>query len=197
MQTDQDIEAIWNKLASIYSNKRGLRPQRSWFNTGMSARTTANRLRLLEGGPAAKLFFEHTKNCDRAALQYLRVRAKVNQEQAATAARINTVMNVTILIGFVVLTNQLFPGLIQRHFSQLLAEQSVPNVIIGVILPVFIVCLAGFIAGYSYAGVTQARDLVHMLELSLARRGLEPADDGGGDGATVEDGLRRNFLSDV
>ncbi len=167
----KDIEAIWDKLSKIFNNWAGIRPRKSWFTTGYSERAGYKRLRILENGREAVKFYDITKDLNMRELRYLLKRAELNFEQAYSAGRINNVISGTAVIGMVVLFNQIFPGTIAKHlFEPLMSNLHRPAAIFVILC--YLSALLFFIGNlsYSFGGTAQARDLKHLLELSLARR---------------------------
>jgi len=108
----KELEATWDKLAKIFNNWAGIRPRKNWVTTGLTERAGHNRLRVLEDGKEAEKFYVLTKDLNDRDLRYLLKRAELNFEQAYSAARLSTVLNGTILIGFLVLFNQMVSGVI-------------------------------------------------------------------------------------
>lgn len=194
---EPSIETVWDKLTRVFSNKSALRLRRAWFQSGVAERTAAKRLRLLEGGREGKAYFKITQDLSPRDLRYLYARAVVNVELAQNAARVNIVLNVTAIIGFVVLTNQMFPGLFQDYFRDALAETNPIDKALSLLIPLLIAVVSLSILIYSQAGVAAARDLKHLIQLSLARRDYDVAEDENNVPSNSVDDLRENFISDI
>ena len=199
----KQLEATWDELAKIFNNWEGIRPRISWLTTGLSERAGYKRLRVLEDGKQAAKFYDITKDLKTRQLRYLLKRAELNFEQAYNAGRISMVINGSAVIGFVVILNQIFPGAIQSFFKFLFLSLNNPTSTLDVIGSV--ISLSSFLMGiitlivvlsYSYGGTAQARDLKHLLELSLARReyyeGKRHHEDSGS-----ENILKESFLTDI
>lgn len=191
------IETVWDKLARVFSNKSALRLRKAWFQTGVAERTAAKRLRLLEGGREGKTYFKITQELSLRDLRYLYARAVVNVELAQNAARVNIVLNVSTVIGFVVLLNQMFPGLFQDYYRYAVAETNPIDQALSLLLPLLIAVVSLSVLIYSQAGVAAARDLKHLLQLSLARRDYDVAEDENNVLSSSVDDLRENFISDI
>jgi len=192
----ENIEAIWDQLAKEFRNWNGVKPRASWIKTGLSERAGYNRLRILEGGRQAKLYFSLTKDLAGRELNYLHRRAEVNLEQAVVAARLATILNLTVFIGALVIFNQLFPGLIAKYALGMMQGGDAAAVIISIFtIALFFATVIGVLS-YSHGGTAQARDLKHLLELSLARRALRGSDGKEDENAGLDTDLRENFISD-
>lgn len=199
MDTKPDsVEAIWDKLAKEFRNWNGVKPRWSWVRTGLSERAGYKRLRILEGGEQAKVYFSLTKTLSGRELSYLHKRSLANFEQAQAAARSATIMNLTIFIGALVIFNQIFPGMIAKVALTLMQSNDSLGVWLAVITTAMFLIMVIGVLSYSYGGTAQARDLKHLLELSLARRALKDdnvsasSDDGG-----IGSDLRENFITDI
>ena len=169
----KQLEATWDTLAKIFNNWAGIRPRKHWFTKGISERAGYNRLRMLEDGKQAAKFYDATKDLKTRELRYLLKRAELNFEQAYSAGRITTVLNATVMIGIVVLLNQIFPGELGKFFIEVISSVNSSNAIYAIAsLLCFLIGIVSLITvlSYSYGGTAQARDLKHLLELSLARR---------------------------
>ena len=166
----KQLEATWDTLAKIFNNWAGIRPRKHWFSKGISERTGYKRLRLLEEGPEAVKFYEITKNLKERELRYLLKRAELNFEQAHHASRLNTVLNVTIMMGALVLFNQLFPGIISNYFKELFSSGKPVLIVVMFLSMLPALIIIPLAISYGHGGTAQARDLKHLLELSLARR---------------------------
>jgi len=167
------LEASWDELAKIFNNWAGIRPRKSWFTAGVSERTGYKRVRVLESGKQAAKFYDITKDLTERELRYILKRAELNLEQAYSAGRITTVLNATVIIGVIVLFNQIFPGEIGKFFKEMIASFDSSDAFLGVTLLLGLLmglAIMIIILSYSYGGTAQARDLKHLIELSLARR---------------------------
>ena len=193
----QDVEKIWNKLAKVFRNWNGMKPRWAWFKTGLSERASCNRVRILEGGEQAKTYFSLTKSLSAQQLNYLQVRAQVNLEQAQAAARWATILNLTIFMGVLLIFNQLFPGLIAQKVSELLQSGDIGLIALVVATVIWILLTIIIVLSYSQGGTSQARDLKHLLELSLARRALRASQSNSEDAADIRSDLRENFITDI
>ncbi len=169
---NQSIEQIWDELASVFSNWRGVRPRRHWFTTGFSERLGPARMRRLEGGEDGRRFFQMIENCSVNELEYLHRRAVINFEQVSAAARLAIIMNITSVIAMFVLINQLFPGSIGGMIASAFTGNDAAFA--GGLIAFIFVSL--FILTYCLGGINMARDLKHLLELALARRKISPTD---------------------
>jgi len=190
------LEETWDALAHQFRNWRGVRPRKSWFVSGLTERAAPTRLRLLEGGPDGKRFFELTKSLDTRDLCYLLVRAEINYEQAQAAARISIILNVTVIIGFIVLINQVFPG----RIGSLFVELTLSEILFWLNMLIIILSVMIAVSSYVYGGAAMARDLKNLLELALARRDFKStrnATDETGRSASVAGDFRQTFISDI
>jgi len=192
----ENIEKVWDNLAKEFRNWNGVKPRKSWAQTGLSERAGYNRLRILEGGKQAKIYFSLTKDMSRKELNYLHARASANLEQAQGAGRIATILNLTIFIGAIVIFNQIFPGLIAKTALGLFRSDDGIGVMLAIITTsLFFLTVIGVLS-YSHGGTSQARDLKHLLELSLARRDLKKQESQS-EAANISTDLRENFISDI
>ncbi|WP_026942449.1 hypothetical protein [Hellea balneolensis] len=196
-EQDYNIEDIWDQLAKEFRNWNGVKPRRQWFKTGLSERSGYNRLRILEGGKQAKRYFSLTKNLSRKDLSYLYRRAEVNYEQAVAAARVATILNLTILVGALMLFNQIFPGLIAKYATAFFQTGNGYDLLFGLFIALLFFGVITGVLSYSHGGTTQARDLKHLLDLSLARRDLGERKLTAEDSADVGADLRENYISDI
>jgi len=127
----------------------------------------------LESGKQAAKFYDITKDLTERELRYILKCAELNLEQAYSAGRITTVLNATVIIGVIVLFNQIFPGVIGKFFKEMIASFDSSDAFLGVTLLLGLLmglAIMIIISSYSYGGTAQARDLKHLIELSLARR---------------------------
>lgn len=194
----KELEATWDRLAKVFNNWAGIRPRKSWFKTGLTERAGFRRVRILEDGKEAAKFFDLTKDCTERELRYLLKRAEINFEQAHAASRVNTVLNGTVLIGFIVLFNQIFPGLIAETIKRLFQVSFGFDLAVSLAIMLSGLLMIIIILSYSHGGTAQARDLKHLLELSLARREFHGGKRHNKDGMTEPpDVLRESFITDI
>lgn len=197
-KSESSVDIIWDQLAKRFNNLSGMKPNKSWFKTGMSERTGYKRVRILETGAQAQLFASLTDGLRLPELSYLRCRAIVNLEQAQAAARSATIFNATLIIGIVVVFNQIFPGAIGQMIQGVINTGSMFEMISGVLIFVCALIIATSVTGYSHAGVVQARDLKHLLDLTLAHKGnTVKMTSNQIENNSITTDLRKNFLSDV
>jgi len=103
------------------------------------------------------------------------------------------------MIGIIVLFNQIFPGELAKLFVDIVASFNTSNAIFGIMsLLCFLIGVITMIVvlSYSYGGTAQARDLKHLIELSLARREYHDGKRHYGD-TDKEDILRDSYLTDI
>ena len=194
-ETTQNLEVIWDELAKTFNNWAGVKPNISWVKFGVSERAGAKRLRVLENGKSAKTLYELTKNLTQRDLRYLHKRAEVNFEQAQAAGRVGTILNGTLLVGAVVLLNQIFPGAIAEVLKLTFLSPWGAYKIYMLITSFLAVLMSVTVLSYSYGGAAKARDLKHLLELSLARR--EFYEGRRGDEGEDKNILRESLLSEL
>ena len=165
-QPDQpDVDEIWLLFERKFSNLRGMRPGPGNL-LGVSDRTHASRLSGLEQSKIARFVRDKTKALTDVELGLLMTKAAISHEQAASALRLTLVANVSIPLGGLIALSQLMPDTAEM-VRDFLAEGGVSLEIL--LLSVAILVLIAL--WYSYAGVAQSRDLLHLLRIEMARRG--------------------------
>jgi len=170
-------EALWDAIAPIFSGRAFMRAEASWL-AGLASRTGHDRMRRLTGSKQAKRLQPMIAGLDRRQLSRLIVRSAINHEQAMSALRLTLVANISGPVGALVLLNQFLPGSVQDFVV------SLPPPV--VILPLFLGIVTLFsVIWFSYAGVTAARDLHHLLRLRLAEMG-----DGEGEPDDEDDAMK-------
>lgn len=168
-------ETLWPEIAKAFSNRAFMRVSPSWLS-GLADRAGASRLERLQATRPAKTLKRLIAGLDRQQLQRLLVHSEINQEQAASALRLTLIANISIPVGFLVLFNQFIPGSIQGFIATLPALT-----VVGLLVTVLSLLVG--VLWFSYAGVAAARDLNHLLRLSLAEA-AQPA--GGEDDEPVD-----------
>lgn len=165
-QPDQpDVDEIWLLFERKFSNLRGMRP--GFGNlVGVSNRTYPKRVSQLEMCAGADLVREKTYGLSKTDLNVLLTKAIVNHEQAVAALRLTLIANVTIPLGGLLAFSQVLPE-VAEDARLFLADGGAFSAILGGTV-VGLVLLALW---YVYAGVAQARDLLHILKMEMARRG--------------------------
>lgn len=136
-----------------------MRVSPSWLS-GLGSRAGASRLDRLQATSPAKKLKTLIDGLDRTQLQRLLVYSEVNHDQALSALRLTLVANISIPVGMLVLFNQFLPGSIQTFVA------TQPTILLPVMIALAIVVS---ILWFAYAGVDAARDLNHLLRLSLAQ----------------------------
>lgn len=153
-------DPLWPEIAKAFSNRAFMRASPSWLS-GLADRAGASRLERMQATRPAKTLKRLIAGLDRTQLQRLLVQSEINQEQAASALRLTLVANISFPVGFLVLFNQFQPGSIQTFI------ESMPALAIILPLATALFLLVG-VLWFAYAGVDAARDLNHLLRLSLA-----------------------------
>ncbi|MEQ9504998.1 MAG: hypothetical protein RLO80_01920 [Hyphomonas sp.] len=162
-------ETLWPEIAKVFSNRAFMRVSPSWLS-GLGSRAGASRLdRLQATGPAKKLK-TLINGLDKPQLQRLLVYSEVNHDQALSALRLTLVANISIPVGMLVLFNQFLPGNIQAF----VATMPTGTILLPVVIALAIVVS---ILWFAYAGVDAARDLNHLLRLSLAEAARPAGED--------------------
>lgn len=192
------IETIWDQLTARFSNLNGLKPSTSWFKSGMSERVGHKRVRLLEGRSQARFVSNKLRDLSLDDINYLSTRSIVNLEQAQSAARTTTVLNTTIVIGAIVIFNQIFPGMISDVIKETLSNDNLLDVVLNILISICSIALMIGVTAFSHAGAAQARDLKHLLDLELGRRhAFVKSTPAHGSETGIVDDLKDNFISDV
>ena len=183
----------WAPLAAIFTNWSGVRPRGSWFRNGMSERVGSQRMARLLRSREAVRFDAAVAGLGRGDLKRLHDMARINLEQAQAASRVTIFLNVTVVLGALVLLNQLAPGMISELWRE--GDDALRTTIVTGFVILATVWIT--VSAYSWGGVAAARDLKHLLEVRLAGTlpGLADADEGeAGDAASD---LRAAQLSDL
>jgi len=181
-KTTNDIEVIWQKLLKAFSNWKAVKPKKSWLKTGLSERLGYRRMENLERSLSAKTFSELTQNLSDDELKYLHNLSRINLEQVTPAARISLIINVTSIIAFFVLVNQMLPGYIAEIMQDLTRQGPNTPLAYGILAGfITFIPIGIFITMYCFGGVAGARDLKNLIELKLARRNLDIDESGATD----------------
>ena len=160
-----DVDEIWSLFELKFSNLRGMQP--GFGNlVGVSNRTYPKRVSQLEGRKAAAFVREKTQSLSRADLNLLLTKAIVNQEQAVAALRLTLIANVTIPLGGLLAFSQVLPEVAEDARLFLSDGGALSAALGGTVVGLVLLAL-----WYVYAGVAQARDLLHILKIEMARRG--------------------------
>ena len=174
-KNSHDVEEIWNELLKHFSNWKMIKPNKHWLKTGTSERLSIKRIDKLENSNAGQKFFELTNNLSDQKLEHLKGLSEINYEQVVPAARMSILANISAIVAFISITNQVMPGYIPKLVSAVF-ENSIESNINHALATGYILVLIMFIptaigvALYSYGGVSGARDLKNLVELSLLRR---------------------------
>ena len=179
------VERVWRDAVRLYSNARGMRPQATWFS-GVASRTSPRRVEALRRSSAARRLEALIVPLNSAAPRRLEALAAVNVEQASAALRLTLIANISLPVGSVLLFNQLFPGTVTT-----LIESSSPSSVILALSMMAALMLAAL--WYSYSGVRQARDLLHLILIARSGATLDHAGAVGGEDAPAPSDLE--FLS--
>ncbi len=177
--TRATANSVWAEATSLFSNVRGMRPRRSWF-TGLSVGAGRHRLERLTRSKAAGKLMPRILALPDAEFAVFRTYVQVNFEQAQSAMRLTLIANITIPVGFLVIANQFFPGLVQDFID----FTSLDATLIALGTAGAALCLAIW---YCYAGVFQARDLAHLTAIAAAKRGADPQTGVNGDDIDSDD----------
>ena len=172
-------DAVWAEVSALFSNVRGMRPRKSWF-TGLSVGAGRHRLERLTASKAARTIMPRIEALSDSGFALFQTYVRVNFEQAQAAMRLTLIANITIPVGFLVIANQFFPGLVQDFID----FTSLDATLIALGTAGAALCLAIW---YCYAGVFQARDLSHLTAIAAAKRGADPQTGVNGDDMDTDD----------
>lgn len=165
-KTEPTADDVWDEATRLFSNLRGMRPRSSWL-TGLSVGAGQGRLkRLTESRPAQTLMPKLIALPD-SGFSLFRSYAQVNLEQSQAAVRLSLIANITIPVGFLVLANQFFPGIVR----QLVEYVGADAMLLGLASAGSLLFLAIW---YCYSGVFQARNLEHLTVIAAAKRRRGP-----------------------
>jgi|GEM_PF-3383947 len=154
----------WDRLSKIFTNLSSVRVRSNWFTTGMSSRIGPQRVQALLKDKRTHALDAIIKRNSADDIARLISIARVNHEQAQAAFRITILLNVTIIIGGLLLSNQIVPGWIVNIVNG--EDRGMRAGLLTFLISIPFV--AGSIATYSWGGVASARDLLHLLELRLS-----------------------------
>ncbi|MFN7164407.1 MAG: hypothetical protein ACK4P2_06260 [Hyphomonas sp.] len=159
-EVSETDEALWHKIAPIFSNRAFMRSNASWFS-GLASRSGADRMTKLTRSRPAQRLKPLIAGLDRRRLGCLLVRSEINHDQAMSALRLTLVVNISVPVGALVLMNQFLPGSVETFLRDL------PPLAVIAPLAMMLLLLIGVI-WFAYAGVFAARDLNHLLRISHA-----------------------------
>jgi hypothetical protein len=159
----EDDDAIWNRIAPVFSNWAFIRADRTWLS-GIASRTGASRMLKLTRSQPARRLAPLIAGIGRAQLGRLVLLGDVNHDQAMSALRLTLVANISGPIGALVLVNQFLPGSIEAFLT------SLPPLAVFLPLAVMLSMLIGVI-WFAYAGVAASRDLNHLLRIRYGATG--------------------------
>jgi len=171
------VDKVWDELLVEFSNWKMVKPKKNWISKGMPNRINHSRMQSLMKSPMAKAYFEKTKDFSDSEFRHLNTLSRINLEQVTPAARLTMIMNVSTLLGFFLILNQVFPGFIGRALSGFLrgdfASANAQGIAYAIVcMMIFFIPFAAGVTLYCYGGVSGARDLKNLTELSLSRRGI-------------------------
>lgn len=168
--TPLTADGLWNEATELFSNFKAMRPRSSWL-TGLSVSAGRGRLERLKTSKPAKALLPKLDALPDDEFSVFRSYAQVNLEQAESAVRLSLVANITIPLGFLVVANQFFPGIVRSLVDYTGADA----MLLGLVSAGTLLFIAIW---YCYAGVFQARAIDHLTTIAAARRGLDA--NGGG-----------------
>lgn len=164
-------DRLWREAMRLFSNRRGMRPRRSWMS-GLSVGTGPKRLERLMASRGARQLLPKLEALSDRELVIFRTYARINLEQAEAAMRLSLIANITIPVGFLVILNQFFPGTVQELFDYAGVEAMLGGIAAAAVVLLLLIW-------YSYAGVFQARDISHLAAIAAAKCGASASDDEG------------------
>lgn len=171
MTVSQDIEAAEALFDQVQKQHGVFAVLGSAMNLGalggFNARTRGNRVKALRASNRSKMLAQRLSELGAIGLSYFTGLAIVNKEQAEAAFRYTAIVNFTAPITVLVILNQIVEGGFMGAFNTASEAEGWA----------FTALAAGFmvtvtvVISYAYAGAQMARDVLHLANLELARRG--------------------------
>ena len=159
----------WAEIEALFPTRRAMRPNKAWTN-GISTRAGQGRLTRMTANPGAGPLAAKLDQMDDARVKAMRTFAAVNLEQASNGFRLTLVANVTVPVLVLTVANLLSPNGIGAMFLAAPSDEGILLLLIAVI--VFALLTLTSIITYALAGLNQARDIRHIIDLQAAERGI-------------------------
>lgn len=160
---ESKVMAVWKDASRLFSGLRyGIsNPIDTWFQTRRQfgdTITSSHKLRYWQKLRAL------TDTLDDVEVEYLHTLATKRYEFSGAIFRMNAITSITIPVTAAVVSNQIYPGIVQK----LLAEDSL--ILMGILLILLTMLVMVF------GNVFKARELRMALDLEVARRRLHRGD---------------------
>ena len=159
----------WAEIEALFPTRRAMRPNKSWLS-GLSTRAEFGRLSRVMANPGAGPLAVSLDQMDDARIKALRTIAAVNLEQAVYGFRATAVGNITVPALVLTVMSQIFSGSIGEAISEIYLDDQ--GRLAFLLACGFAVVATIFNMSKALAGLNQARDIRHVIDVQAAERGI-------------------------